>query len=141
MLLAEHPPPLGELLLGRRGRSFLVPESRPREPQDAARGSPGAPPTLDDGVDRLFAMRRAHLFFSHRFQDAVLKQSLGKHLLEFAVLALQLFELTGLVEFHLPKLPLPAVKLTSEMLCARQTSAAFLPRSPSRRMRILSSVA
>src|SRR5262249_27377097 len=52
----------------------------------------------------------SQLFFAYRLQYPVLEQRFGQHLLELAVLTLQLFEPSRFVHLHVPKLLLPPVE-------------------------------
>ena len=49
-------------------------------------------------------------FFAYKLQHPILQQRFGEHLLELAVLPLQLLEPPGVVDFHLPELSLPAME-------------------------------
>ena len=65
MLFAQHPPPLGQSLLGRSRWRWLIPEGSARKLQDAARCPPGTQPTRYHRVDRRSPMCRAYPFFSN----------------------------------------------------------------------------
>ena len=82
------------------------------------------------------ARKRATSARSYRCLQAVFLAGEGASASRIA----DVFELAGLAEIHLSELALQRWKLTSEMLCSRHTSKMLLPRSASRKMRILSSV-
>ncbi len=76
-------------------------------------------------------MCRAYHFFRRRPpQQPVLEQRFSEHLFEFAVLALQVFEFTRLVEVHLPELALPTMEThLRDVMCPAHLQDALAPVS------------
>ena len=52
----------------------------------------------------------SELFFAYEFEDSVLQQAVGQHLLELRVFPFQLLETLGLVDFHLTELLFPSME-------------------------------
>ena len=74
----------------------------------------------------------SELFFAYEFEDSVLQQAVGQHLLELRVFPFQLLETLGLVDFHLTELLFPSMEahLREVMLSAHLSDALTGVRLP-----------